>query len=56
MNSSIEWIKREEAYKGINCRVSPQFHGKLVKYYKNNEIRLPQLIRFVLAKELNSAT
>ena len=48
----IEWLDRESTDKLINCRVTQEFHQEIQDYCKKSHIKVSQLMRLLLAREI----
>jgi len=48
----LDWIDRESPGKLINCRVTPEFHQEIQDYCKKSHIKVSQLKRLLLAREI----
>ena len=48
----LDWIDRESTDKLINCRVTPEFHQEIQDYCKKSLIKVSQLMRLLLAREI----
>ena len=50
----LEFIPRERDHVMIGCNVDPEFHDKLKSYCDENRIKVSQLIRFSLARAMET--
>lgn len=52
-NTSVQFEPRPAEDCLVTCRLQPEFHDKLKTYCSDNHIKMSQLVRYLLAKEVN---
>jgi hypothetical protein len=51
----LEWVGRPRDRRQISATIDPAFHDEVVAYANSVELKLTQLIRYALAREIRSS-
>ena len=50
----VEWIPREQEKKMVSFQVDPELHDRLKVFAESSGLKISQLCRYALAREMNS--
>ena len=50
----VEWIPREQEKKMVSFQVDPEFHDRLKVFAESSGLKISQLCRYALAREIDS--
>ena len=50
----VSWVPREREQKMVSFQVDPEFHDKLKEFAESSGLKISQLCRYALAREMNS--
>ena len=50
----VEWIPREQEKKMVSFQVDPEFHDRLKVFAESSGLKISQLCRYALAREMDS--
>ena len=50
----VEWLPREQDKKMLSFQVDPEFHEKVKAFAKSSGLKVSQLCRYALAREINN--
>ena len=50
----VEWIPREQEKKMVSFQVDPEFHDRLKVFAEPSGLKISQLCRYALAREMDS--